>query len=72
MGSKYPVLRPEQIIHALEKRGFRFKSQKGSHRKYAAEGRVVIVPMCYEIAKGTLQSILEQADLPFEEFLGLL
>jgi predicted RNA binding protein YcfA (HicA-like mRNA interferase family) len=34
MGSKYPILRPNEIISALSKKGFVFKSQKGSHAKY--------------------------------------
>ena len=75
MGSKYPVLSPNEIIKALEKVGFRKISQKGSHAKYkrlANPSRVVIVPMHSEIAKGTLKSILEQADLRLEEFLNLL
>jgi predicted RNA binding protein YcfA (HicA-like mRNA interferase family) len=62
-----PVLRPEQIIAGLEHNGFAFVKQKGSHRKYAKDGRIVIVPMHYEIAAGTLRSILTQAGLSFEQ-----
>ncbi|SDY53560.1 Predicted RNA binding protein YcfA, dsRBD-like fold, HicA-like mRNA interferase family [Proteiniborus ethanoligenes] len=75
MGSKYPVLSPNEIIKALEKIGFQKISQKGSHAKYKKFGnpsRVIIIPMHDEVAKGTLKSILEQADLPLEEFLNLL
>jgi predicted RNA binding protein YcfA (HicA-like mRNA interferase family) len=61
------VLRPEQVIRGLEGHGFRFIGQKGSHRKYKNGGRAAIVPMHYEIAKGTLQSILEQAGLTLDE-----
>jgi len=32
----------------------------------------VIIPMHYEIAKGTLKSILEQAGIALEEFLKIL
>lgn len=44
-----------------EKLGFCKISQKGSHVKYINEEtkRVFIIPMHYEIAKGTLKSILE-------------
>ena len=52
------VLRPEQVIKGLEGNGFRFVKQRGSHRKYKKNSRIVIVPMHYEIAKGTLMSIL--------------
>lgn len=62
-----PVLRPEQVIKGLEANGFRFVKQKGSHRKYKKDGYTVIVPMHYEIAKGTLMSILEQAGLKLEQ-----
>lgn len=69
MPSKYPVLSPTEVIHRLEERGFSFVSQKGSHRKYRKDSRVVIVPMHDEIAKGTLKSILQQAGLSLEDFL---
>ncbi len=75
MGSKYPVLSPNEIIMALEKIGFQKTSQKGSHAKYKKLGnpsRVVIIPMHNEIAKGTLKSILEQANLRLEDFMNLL
>jgi len=64
-----PVLRPEQVIKGLEGNGFRFVKQRGSHRKYKKDGRIVIVPMHYELAKGTLMSILEQAGLTIDELL---
>jgi len=74
MGSKYPVLKSAEVVKVLGKLGFVFKSQKGSHSKYVKvlDGepkRTVIVPMHDEIAKGTLQSILEQSGLTLDEFL---
>ena len=75
MGSKYPVLKPEEIISALQKVGFRIVSQKGSHIKMKSDGlvaRIVIIPNHYEVAKGTLHSILQQAGLLLEEFLTQL
>ncbi|KAB3531048.1 type II toxin-antitoxin system HicA family toxin [Alkaliphilus pronyensis] len=72
MGSKYPVLTPKETIKALEKFGFQYVSQKGSHVKYKKTGtpsRIVIIPMHDEIAKGTLKSILEQAAIKLEDFL---
>ena len=62
-----PVLKPEQVIKGLEGNGFRFVKQRGSHRKYKKDGRTVIVPMHYEVAKGTLISILEQSGLTLEQ-----
>lgn len=74
MSSKYPVLPPEKIIKAMKKLGFYKISQKGSHAKYINEetGKIFIIPMHYEIAKGTLKSILEQADIELEQFLKKL
>ena len=62
-----PVLRPEQIIKGLQGNGFHFVKQRGSHRKFKKENRTVIVPMHYEVAKGTLASILEQAGITIDE-----
>jgi len=64
-----PVLRPEKIIKGLEENGFLYVSQKGSHKKFRNDGRTVIVPMHYEIARGTLRSILEQAGLTLEQLM---
>lgn len=74
MSSKYPILPPDKIISALSKLGFQKISQKGSHAKYKNEKtqRIFIIPMHTEIAKGTLKSILEQADVELEIFLNLL
>ena len=54
-----------------KKLGFYKISQKGSHAKYINQktGRIFIIPMHNEIAKGTLKSILEQADIKLEHFL---
>ena len=75
MGSKYPILKPEEIIKALNKLGFQIASQKGSLLKLKRHGtkkRTAIVPMHEEVAKGTLKSILEQAGIELEDFLNLL
>jgi len=77
MGSKYPVLKSSEVIKVLGKFGFVFKSQKGSHAKYTkisttAPTRTTIIPMHDEVAKGTLQSILEQAGLSLEDFIKQL
>ncbi len=72
MGSKYPVLKPSEIISTLMKFGFVVISQKGSHiklRRDGDEGRTAIIPNHSEVAKGTLKSILEQAGLTIDEFL---
>ena len=72
MGDKYPILRPHEIISVLLKKGFYFKSQKGSHAKYTNGKQTAIIPMHDTIARGTLKSILIQAGMELDEFLGLL
>jgi predicted RNA binding protein YcfA (HicA-like mRNA interferase family) len=64
-----PVLKAEQVVKGLSGNGFRYVKQRGSHRKYKKNGRTVIVPMHYEVAKGTLSSILEQAGLTIDELM---
>jgi predicted RNA binding protein YcfA (HicA-like mRNA interferase family) len=67
-----PLLKPDQVIKGLEGNGFRFVKQRGSHRKYKKDGRTAIVPMHYEVARGTLSSILEQAGLTIDELMRCL
>jgi predicted RNA binding protein YcfA (HicA-like mRNA interferase family) len=69
---KYPLLPPREIIRALQKAGFVFRSQKGGHAKYASSAHTVIIPRHSEVARGTLKSILLQAGLEVEDFLKLL
>jgi predicted RNA binding protein YcfA (HicA-like mRNA interferase family) len=68
-----PVVSGAQVVKALGKIGFEQVSQRGSHVKLRnAERRTVIVAMHRELARGTLRSILRQAQLSTEEFQQLL
>ena len=61
------------VARALAKVGFAEVSQRGSHLKLRdSAGKTVIVPMHRELARGTLRSILRQADLTVEAFIELL
>ena len=53
---------------------FRKVSQKGSHAKFKNDStnKICIIPKHYEVAKGTLKSILQQADIELDVFLSLL
>jgi predicted RNA binding protein YcfA (HicA-like mRNA interferase family) len=63
------LLSSREIISILEKKGFLFKSQKGSHVKYIKDAYVVIIPHPRkEIPAGTFQSILRQSGLNKEDF----
>ena len=60
--------KPRQIIKVLEKEGFRFIRQKGSHRLYRKGPDRVTVPYhTKDIKPGTLKSILKQAGIAKEE-----
>ena len=74
MSSKYPVLPPQKIISILSQFGFEKVSQKGSHAKYKNRktNSIYIIPMHKEVAKGTLKSILEQADVDIDDFLKFI
>lgn len=72
MANKYPILRPDDIISAISKKGFVYKSRRGSHAKYSDGHRTAIIPMHDTVARGTLKSILHQAGIELEDFLKLL
>jgi predicted RNA binding protein YcfA (HicA-like mRNA interferase family) len=72
MSNKYPILKPNDIISALSKKGFVYKSQRGSHAKYSNGHRIAIIPIHDTVARGTLKSILLQAGIELEDFMKLL
>lgn len=65
-----------ETVKALSKTGFTVVGRKGSHvrlkRQRGKEVLIVIVPMHDELARGTLKSILRQANLTVDDFLRLL
>ena len=74
--AKQPVVKPKQVITALKRAGFFIHHQTGSHVRLIHQTesyRRVSVPMHNkDLKKGTLKSILRQAELSIEEFIGLL
>jgi predicted RNA binding protein YcfA (HicA-like mRNA interferase family) len=76
MSTKLPMVSGTEARRALERLGFYFARQKGSHailRKETAEGtRGCVVPMHREINRGTLRGVLEQAGVTAEEFIANL
>ncbi len=72
---KLPTLTPRRIIKILERKGFVLDRVKGSHHIFYHPGtkRRVIVPLHkQDLPKGTLQSILKQADIERDELTQLL
>lgn len=71
--TRLPAFKPKEIIRALEKAGFCFVRQKGSHRIYTKGKIMITVPYHNrDLKKGTLRHIIKQIDLTVEDFLELL
>ena len=71
--TKLPFLRPRQVVRALERTGFTLRKSKSGHRTYIKGSLRVTVPYhSTDIKPGTLRSIIEQAGMTVEEFLGYL
>lgn len=72
--SRLPRISGRECVKALEKVGFYFLRQKGSHISlYRDEPFAqVVVPDHQEIAQGTLRAIIRDAGLSVDEFIDLL
>ena len=63
------MLSSQEIISILIRNNFVFVSQRGIHKKYKKDERIVIVPdPRKEIPIGTLFSIIRQSGLDKKEF----
>lgn len=70
--SKLPALKPREIVRVLERAGFSFIRQKGSHQLYIKGELVVTVAIhSKDMRKGMLRKIITQSGLSPEEFLAL-
>ena len=73
---KLPIVSGKDVIKSLSHLGYQHVRTKGSHailNKQTEHGKITIpVPLHKELAKGTLKSIMKQADLELEEFLKML
>jgi predicted RNA binding protein YcfA (HicA-like mRNA interferase family) len=69
-----PIISGEDAAKAVEKAGWKFVRQKGSHMIFIKEGcrRPLPIPNHDELDRGTLRSIIRQAGLTIEEFTELL
>ena len=73
--TKLPIVRPRDVLAALEAAGFTIVRTKGSHHqlRHAKSGRRVTVPFHNrDLTRATLASILDQAGLTTDAFLRLL
>lgn len=72
--SKLPVLSGKKCIKVLEKVGFYFKRQEGSHVTLRRDEPFcqLVVPLHKELDRGTLRAIIHRAGLSVNEFIKLL
>jgi predicted RNA binding protein YcfA (HicA-like mRNA interferase family) len=65
-----------EVIAALQKPGFSFVRQTGSHvvlkRFDPIRSRVAVVPVHRRLARGTIRGILTQAGIDRDEFLRVI
>ncbi len=68
-----PALNARKVIGALERAGFLFIRQKGSHRIYKKQNRLLVVPFHNkDLKKPTVKSIIEQSGMTVDEFIRFL
>ncbi len=73
--AKIPRVSAKDLIKVLNKRGFVFVSQKGSHiklRKLTPIRQTIIVPNHRIIRPGTLNNILKKVGITNQELIDLL
>ncbi len=60
------------VVRALQRLGFQFAHQAGSHAIMKKGVRTVVVPQHKAIKPGTLKSLIEQAGITLEELVRKL
>jgi predicted RNA binding protein YcfA (HicA-like mRNA interferase family) len=72
--SRLPAVSGRECVRALEKTGFCFKRQEGSHviLRRDVPFAQVSVPLHKELDRGTLRAIIRLAALSVDEFVKLL
>ena len=76
MMAKLPAMTPRDVVRVLQRAGFVFHHQRGSHAYYHHAGdrtQWVTVPIHPGTLKpGTLHSIIRQSGLTRQQFIDLL
>ncbi len=69
-----PNISGQECVKALQKAGFYFKRQTGSHLVLRRDDPFsqLIVPNHKQLDRGTLRAIIRQADMSVKEFCDLL
>ena len=73
---KLPLLSGKEVIKILSKIGYMHVRTSGSHailnKQDSVKGKITVpIPLHKELAKGTLKSIMRQADITLEQLLRL-
>lgn len=76
MSSHFSSVKPRQLIKILEMKGFEQRRVTGSHHifKHPLKGQIIPVPIHgnKELKRGTVRSILKQAEIGLDELNHLL
>jgi predicted RNA binding protein YcfA (HicA-like mRNA interferase family) len=75
VNKRLPVVKPKEVVTALEKAGWYVHRKKGSHvimHKAGSRNMLVIPLHTQDMPKGTLRGILSDAELDVERFIQLL
>jgi predicted RNA binding protein YcfA (HicA-like mRNA interferase family) len=69
-----PLLRPSEVVKALERLGWQVARQRGSHIILTKPGNIATlsVPDHQQVARGTLRSLVARAGLTIDEFLAAI
>jgi len=73
--SQYPTVKAKEFIKVIEKLGFYFDRQKGSHTVYKNnDGRRVVIPIHSgkDLKQGTLMGMIEDIGIDKDRFFKLL
>ncbi len=73
--SNFPKVKAKEFIKVIEKLGFYFDRQKGSHAIYKnIDGKRVIVPIHsgQDLKQGTLMGMIQDIGIDKEKFFELL
>lgn len=69
---KLPIVSGRAIVKALERLGFVAMRQRGSHVVMRRGASGCVVPLHNEVRKGTLGTIIKQADITAEDLIEAL
>jgi predicted RNA binding protein YcfA (HicA-like mRNA interferase family) len=67
-----PIVSGKDAVRSLQKLGFVFARQRGSHVILRCGSIGCVVPLHSELKKGTLASILKQAGITAADFISNL